>query len=117
MDTDEHGLNREKNAEHAKNELTAACRAVVNEGGRTQRSQKAFDVHRVRLKAFYAVIGAVMFIFGMFVIYMFYARLRDIADELRKFRIAYEMAEDRKARVPTPTPPHADDDLRYLPKS
>ena len=63
------------------------------------------------------VIGAVMFIFGVFVIYMFYARLRDIADELRKFRIAYELAEDRKARVPTPTPPHADDDLRYLPKS
>lgn len=32
------------------------------------------------------------------VLYMFYARLRDIADELRKLRIAYEMIEDRKAR-------------------
>jgi len=32
---------------------------------------------------------------------MFYARLRDIADELRKFRIAYEMAEDRKDANPS----------------
>jgi predicted membrane-bound mannosyltransferase len=51
------------------------------------------------------------------VIYLFYARLRDIADELRKLRIAYEMAEDRKARAATSAPPRADDDSRYLPKS
>jgi len=63
------------------------------------------------------VIGAVMFIFGMFVIYMFYARLRDIADELRKFRIAFEMAEDRKPQSASSAPPRADDDSRYLPKS
>ena len=44
------------------------------------------------------LINIVVFLVGAFVIYMFYARLRDIADELRKFRIAYEMAEDRKAQ-------------------
>jgi len=33
------------------------------------------------------------------VLYLFYARLRDIADELRKMRILFELAEDRKARA------------------
>jgi hypothetical protein len=55
------------------------------------------------------VISLAMFIIGAWVVYMFYARLRDIADELLKFRIAYEMAEDRKARAAKPTPPRADD--------
>jgi hypothetical protein len=32
-------------------------------------------------------------------LFMFYARLRDIADELQKLRIAYMMAEDRKAHA------------------
>ena len=41
------------------------------------------------------LINIVVFLVGAFVIYMYYARLRDIADELRKFRIAYEMAQDR----------------------
>ena len=47
----------------------------------------------------YLVISLSMFIFGMFVIYMFYARLRDIAEELRIFRIAYEIAEDRRQQT------------------
>jgi predicted membrane-bound mannosyltransferase len=51
------------------------------------------------------------------VIYLFYARLRDIADELRKLRIAFEFAEDRKARAAKPTPPRASDESRYTPKS
>ena len=42
-------------------------------------------------------------IFLVWVVYMFYARLRDIGDELRKFRTAYEMAEDSKLR-PTQSP-------------
>ena len=50
------------------------------------------------------LINIVVFLVGVFVIYMFYARLRDIADELRKFRIAYEMAEDSKARAAKPAP-------------
>ena len=74
----------------------------------------------------FLVIYAAMFIFGMFVIYMFYARLRDIADELRKFRIAYEMAEDRRQpsgslRKPNPDSPgnpfQEGGEERYKPKS
>ena len=41
------------------------------------------------------IFGVGFFAIGVVGTYMFYARLRDIADELRKFRIAYEMAEDR----------------------
>jgi hypothetical protein len=51
------------------------------------------------------------------IVYLFYARLRDIADELRKFRIAFEMADDRKTHATTPAPPRTDDDSRFLPKS
>ncbi len=40
-------------------------------------------------------------IVGSWVLYMFYARLRDIADELRKFRIAYEFTQDRKPSNPS----------------
>ncbi len=50
------------------------------------------------------VIQLAALLVGAWVLYMFYARLRDIADELRKFRIAYEMAEDNKARGSKPTP-------------
>jgi hypothetical protein len=32
------------------------------------------------------------------VLFMFYARLRDIADELRKIRVTYEMEQDRTIR-------------------
>jgi hypothetical protein len=35
---------------------------------------------------------------------MFYARLRDIGDELRKFRIAFDFADERHIR----TAPHHD---------
>jgi len=66
--------------------------------------------------AFLFIYGA-MFVFAMRVIYIFYARLRDIGDELRKFRITYEIAEDDKARAAAPASPRADDDSRYLPKS
>lgn len=56
------------------------------------------------------------------VIYVFYARLRDIADELRRFRIAYEMAQERAVRGQSraPTAPAADNPLsgeaRYMPR-
>ena len=43
-------------------------------------------------------IQIVLLIFGAWVIYMFYARLRDIADELRKIRVTYEMEQDRTIR-------------------
>ncbi len=58
------------------------------------------------------LINLAILLVGAFVIYMFYARLRDIADELRKFRLAYEMTQDRKSQSAA-----ADDDLRSLPQS
>jgi hypothetical protein len=70
-------------------------------------------------------------IIGAFVIYMFYARLRDIGDELRKFRIAYEFAHipesrsqprrDHNSESACPAPPKplapSPEDAKYLPKS
>jgi len=63
-------------------------------------------------------IGLAMLILGAWVLYMFYARLRDIADELRKFRIAYEMAEERKGHgvQPSRQPQAPPEDERYKPK-
>jgi hypothetical protein len=46
----------------------------------------------------YVAIALAAFIIHCWVVYMFYARLSDIADELRRLRIAFEFAEDRKAR-------------------
>jgi hypothetical protein len=42
------------------------------------------------------LVNVGVFLIVAFAVYMFYARLRDMADELRKFRIAYEMAQERK---------------------
>jgi len=58
-----------------------------------------------------------MLIVGEWVVYMFYARLRDIADELMQIRIIYQMSEGRKDQAAKPTPPPADADSRYAPKS
>jgi hypothetical protein len=44
------------------------------------------------------LIQIALLIVGAWVIYMFYARLRDIADELRKIRVTYEMEQDRTTR-------------------
>jgi hypothetical protein len=77
------------------NDLYAQQQALLN-----QAMQHAQQVQWACL-----AISAAMFIFGMFVVYLFYARLRDIADELRKLRIAYEMAEDRKAHAAMSAPP------------
>ena len=44
----------------------------------------------------YLALSLASAIVGAWVVYMFYARLRDITDELRKFRIAYEFAHERK---------------------
>jgi len=60
------------------------------------------------------LINLAILLVGAFVIYMFYARLRDIADELRKFRLAYEMTQDRKSQSAAPA---AEDDSRSLPQS
>jgi type I restriction enzyme M protein len=59
---------------------------------------------------------AAIIICAIFSILIFW-KLRDIADELRKFRIAFEMADNRKTQSAAPAPLRADDDSRYLPKS
>jgi hypothetical protein len=61
---------------------------------------------------------------GAWVVYMFYARLRDIAEELMKLRVAYECANPPKSGASRPlTPAEAaanpfqkDSDGRYQPK-
>jgi hypothetical protein len=70
----------------------------------------------------YLVIAFATAVIGPWVIYMFYARLRDIADELRNIRVTYEMEQDRAARVaaksssaPTGDKPGAGDSP-YMPK-
>jgi phosphate/sulfate permease len=53
------------------------------------------------------------------VIYLFYARLRDIVEEVKKLRIAFEMSEDRKALTAT-SPRQAatpSDEDRFMPKT
>ena len=63
------------------------------------------------------------------VIYLFYAKLRDIADDVRRLRIAYDLAhapenrskprpEERSqsAWPPTPKPLIPPEDEKYLPK-
>ena len=62
-------------------------------------------------------IQIVFMLIGAWVIYIFYARLHDIASELMQIRILYQMSEGRKAESAKRTPPHADDDSRYAPKS
>jgi hypothetical protein len=63
------------------------------------------------------IFQIVFLLIGAWVIYMFYARLRDIGQELMKLRIDYEMAEERKARYVTPTSPRTGDESRFMPKS
>jgi len=71
-----------------------------------------------------AVIQLILFGVGCWVIYMFYARLRDIADEVRKLRVAYDFAHERQTgyrpRQPHGTTPEADnpftEDAKYMPK-
>lgn len=61
---------------------------------------------------------------GACVLYMFYARLRDIAEELMKLRVAYEFANPPKSgsqRPSTPTesranPVQSGGDSRFQPK-
>jgi hypothetical protein len=66
----------------------------------------------------YVAIWLAGTIFSGWVIYMFYARLRDIADELRNIRITLQMAQERKAQAPSPprstTEPSGEG--RYMPR-
>jgi len=47
----------------------------------------------------YVALSLAFFLGGLYVTYLFYAALREIAQELRRFRVAFEMAEDAKTRA------------------
>jgi hypothetical protein len=64
-----------------------------------------------------------LMLLSAWVLYMFYARLRDIAEELMKLRVAYQFANPPKSgatRSPTPAGPAENSfqpgDARYQPK-
>jgi hypothetical protein len=77
------------------NELLAQQQAFVN--------QYAQNSQQVMLGVL--ALQIVFLIVGPWVIYMFYSRLRDIGDELRKIRVTYEMEQDRTTRnVARPRP-------------
>lgn len=59
---------------------------------------------------------AAIIICAIFSVLIFW-KLRQMADEFKRFRIAYEFAEDRKARATAPAARHAADDSRFMPKS
>lgn len=82
----------------------------------------------IRLQFVFAAISLVGMAIGAWVVYMFYARLSDIADELRKIRVAYKSTidreEDRRERSEAlaahpPANPFAKpaDDSKYAPKA
>ena len=73
--------------------------------------QAEFQMYFIGYTTYAAII-----ICAIFSILIFW-KLRGIAAEFLKFRITYEMVEDRKARAAKPTPPRADDESRYMPKS
>jgi hypothetical protein len=64
------------------NQLLAQQQAVIN--------QLMQDAQHLRYAYLAILVG--LFIVQCWVVYMFYARLRGIEDEIRKFRISYEFA-------------------------
>ena len=102
------------------NEILAQQQAILNQV--MQNSQ--------RVQFWMLVLWLAVFIVGALVIYLFYARLRDITDELRKLRIPYEVAHPPQSRSrssgdqgsqsawpapPKPLGPSAAD-AKYMPK-
>jgi hypothetical protein len=94
------------------NDILAQQQALLNQAMQNAQQQ---------MWAFLA-LGLALFIIQAWVIYMFYARLRDIGDELRKIRVMYEMAQEREARrltraaSSTQSEPPSTGESRYMPK-
>ena len=89
------------------NDIIAQQQAMLN--------QIAQNAHREEWIYLVLLLGAAIIHFT--IVYLFYARLRDIADELRMFRIAFEMANDPRTQSAAPTSSRNEGDSRYLPKS
>jgi hypothetical protein len=69
----------------------------------------------------YFVFLGVGYILTAWVLYMFYARLRDIADELKKMRISFQTDLERRSRIQDPranvfSQEARDPDERYMPE-
>jgi hypothetical protein len=60
--------------------------------------QQALLQNAQNWQSIYLAVCLASAVVGAWVLYMFYARLRDIADELRKIRVTYEMEQDRTIR-------------------
>jgi hypothetical protein len=103
------------------NDIFAQQQAMVNQA--LERSQ--------HLQYEMLALVLVSLLIYAFVIYLFYARLRDIGEELRKFRIAYESAHTTESPSqprhdhgaesawPAPTKPlmPSSEDVKYMPKA
>jgi hypothetical protein len=76
------------------NDLIAQQQAIINQA---IQNQQGWFWGMIALQiGFLAITG--------FIIYMFYARLRDIAEELMKLRVAYEFANPPKTGKTRPEP-------------
>lgn len=53
-------------------------------------------IYMARLMYALCIVHIVLMAVGGWVIFMFYSRLREIAEEMRKLRIAYEFAQGRR---------------------
>ena len=62
-----------------------------------------------------AVLNVVGLVIGAWVVYLFYCRISEIAQELRKLRIAYEFSSAR-SNPPVSNHPAREDDSRFKPK-
>jgi threonine/homoserine/homoserine lactone efflux protein len=69
------------------NDLIAQQQAIINQAMQTQQN---WVWGMIAIQIAFLLIGA-------WVVYMFYARLRDIAEELMQLRVAYEFANQRKS--------------------
>lgn len=68
------------------NDLIAQQQAIYNQAMQNQQN----------LTLVIIILQIAFLLIGSWVVYMFYARLRDIADELCKMRIIYEFANERE---------------------
>lgn len=96
------------------NELLAQQQAILNQA---LQSQQHWVWGVVAIQIAFLLVGAC-------VVYMFYARLRDIAEELMKLRVAYEIANPPRSGATRPATPAGSSanpsqpggDARYRPK-
>jgi hypothetical protein len=96
------------------NDIIAQQQAIINQAMQTYQN---WVWGMIAIQSGFMLITA-------WVIYMFYARLRDIAEELMKLRVAYEFANPPKSDASRPLAPaeaaanpfQKDSDGRYQPK-